>query len=109
MPALRSFRAKDGLAACSRFIGVGRAFCLNPNSEAGMGSARVPRASSGVAPELSSHTLPGISRREKFVGRCFRRDAENHTPEACAPQNTPLCPFSISEFGLKAEIGRAHV
>src|ERR1039458_1033375 len=67
-----------------------------------MGSARVPRASSGVAPELLPHTLPGISRREKFAGRCFRRDAENHTPEACAPRNTPLRPFSISEFGLKA-------
>src|ERR1017187_8477806 len=65
-----------------------------------MGSARVPRASSGVAPELPSHTLAGISRSEKFTGRCFRHDAENLTPEACAPRNTPWRPFSTSEFGL---------
>src|ERR1017187_7251373 len=73
---------------------------LSPNSGIGMGSARVRRPSSGVAPELSSHTLPGISGREWFAGPCFRRDAENHTPEACAPRNTPLRPFSTSEFGL---------
>src|ERR1017187_4206327 len=72
-----------------------------------MGSARVPRASSGVAPELSSHTLPGISGREKFAGRCFRRDAENHTPEACAPRDTPLRPFSTSEFGFN--LNRNHL
>src|ERR1039458_7765700 len=39
---------------------------FNPNSETGMGSARVPRASSGVAPELTSNTLPGISRGESL-------------------------------------------
>jgi hypothetical protein len=37
-----------------------------------------------------------------FVARCFRRDAKNHTPEACAPENTPSCPSSIPEFGIKA-------
>ena len=80
---------------------------LSPNSGIGMGSARVPRASSGVAPELPSHTLAGISRREKFAGRCFRRDAENHTPEACAPRDIPLRPFSTSEFGLILPV--AHI
>ena len=34
---------------------------FNPNSEAGMGSARVSRASSGVAPELWSFTISNIS------------------------------------------------
>ena len=42
-----------------------------------MGSARVPRAGSGVAPE----PLSEADRAE----RSFRRDAENHTPEARAP------------------------
>ena len=51
-----------------------------------MGSARVPRASSGVAPELWSPTISGISGGKKFAGRDFRRDAENHPPEAYAPQ-----------------------
>ena len=52
-----------------------------------MGSARLPRASAGVAPELSSHHLPAIGGGKKLAGRSFRRDAENHTPEACAPRN----------------------
>src|ERR1035437_4597152 len=68
-----------------------------------IGSARVPRASSGVAPELLSHTLPGISGAKKFARRIFRRDAEKHVPEARAPQNAPPNPPSISEFGLKLE------
>ena len=46
------------------------------------GSARVPRAESGVAPD-SSKTQTSA---EKLVEQGFRRDAENHTPEACAPQ-----------------------
>jgi hypothetical protein len=71
------------------------------------GSAHVPRASSGVAPELSSTMLAGIAATEKFVGRGFRRDAENHTPEAHAPRNPRLHPLSISEFGsdLDAQVG----
>jgi hypothetical protein len=48
------------------------------------GSTRVPRVSSGVAPELSSHQLNVFTIEEKLVERSFRRDAENHTPEACA-------------------------
>jgi F1F0 ATPase subunit 2 len=59
---------------------------LTSNLETKMGSARVPRASSGVAPELLPPEVSKISRAENFVERCFRRDAENHTPEARAPQ-----------------------
>jgi len=59
---------------------------LTSNFETRMGSARVPRASSGVAPELLSPAIPGLSSAEKSEGLCFRRGAENHTPEACAPQ-----------------------
>ena len=72
--------------------------------------SRRPRASSGVAPELLSHTIPGISGAKKFAGRCFRRDAENHTPasgskttarrEACAPHWFLPRPFPISDFGI---------
>ena len=67
-----------------------------------MGSARLRRASSGVAPELSFHTIFGIPGAKKFAGRCFRRDAENHMPEACAPQTSPLLPYLMAVFGLKA-------
>ena len=74
---------------------------FSPNSEIGLGSARVPRASSGVAPALSSLTIFEILSEEKFVDRRFRRDAENHTPEACAPRNATSPRYSIPEFGLK--------
>ena len=50
-----------------------------------MGSARVPRAADGVPPVVSSShsslTVWWFSQAEKS----FRRDAANHTPEACAP------------------------
>ncbi len=59
---------------------------LTSNFEKKIGSARVSRASSGVAPELLPPAMSKISRAENFVERCFRRDAENHTPEARAPQ-----------------------
>ena len=65
------------------------------------GSARVPRASSGVAPELASPHLPGIMGGEKLVEPGFRRDAENHTPEARAPRNPKVRPMSVSQFGSK--------
>src|ERR1017187_109015 len=65
------------------------------------GSARVPRASSGVAPELASPHLPGIMGGEKLVEPGFRRDAENHTPEARAPRNPRVRPMSVSQFGSK--------
>jgi ATP-dependent helicase HrpB len=48
-----------------------------------MGSACVPRAESGVAPDSRETKMQS---REKSVQRDFRRDAENCTPEACAPQ-----------------------
>jgi len=62
-------------------------------------SARIPRASSGVAPELSTHHLI-ICRRQKMGGTISAR-RENHTPEACAPKSSPMRPVPPSEFGLK--------
>ncbi|HAB16645.1 MAG TPA: hypothetical protein DCE44_09370 [Verrucomicrobiales bacterium] len=41
-------------------------------------------ASSRDLPQILSQRLIGPG--EKLVGRCFRRDAENNTPEASAPQ-----------------------
>ena len=49
-----------------------------------MGRASVPLAESGVAPDSLGTNL-------KSDEQSFRRDAENHTPEACAPlQITPV-------------------
>src|SRR5277367_6381316 len=45
-----------------------------------MGSARVSRAESGVAPDSAT------TQTEKLDERGFRRDAENSTRDACAPQ-----------------------
>jgi hypothetical protein len=79
-------------------------------SEKENGSARVTRASSGVAPGLLTHLLPGFYGGKKFVEQRFRRDAENHTPEAYAPLTLPSRPLPISQFGfntsgrLKAEL-----
>src|ERR1039458_1430000 len=56
---------------------------FNPDSE--MGSARVPRVSSGVTPELTTAIVSKLSDGEQLAERGFRRDAENHTPEAYAP------------------------
>ena len=55
----------------------------------GAGSARVPRASSGGAPEhstITAYSLSGIGRGDKVGGRSFRRGAANHTPEAYPPR-----------------------
>jgi hypothetical protein len=38
---------------------------------------------------------------KKFVGRDFRRAAENRTPAACAPRATAPHSTSTSEFGFK--------
>jgi hypothetical protein len=38
---------------------------------------------------------------EKLVEPGFRRDAENHTPEARAPRNPRVRPMSVSQFGSK--------
>ncbi|HET7624830.1 MAG TPA: class I tRNA ligase family protein, partial [Verrucomicrobiae bacterium] len=45
-----------------------------------VGSTRVPRAESGVAPDSVE------TQTEKTDKQNLRRDAENNTPEACAPQ-----------------------
>ena len=45
----------------------------------------------------------------KFVERFFRRDAENHTPEACAPRTALSCPSSTSEIGFKRPARAAGV
>ena len=49
-----------------------------------LGTARVPRAVDGVSPSARNHHL---AHRFvwKMVRRSLRRDAANHTPEACAP------------------------
>ncbi len=79
----------------------------NQDSKIGMGSARVSRASSGVAPELSSpHSNLSTAGRKfvaekKFVARSFRRDAENDTPEACAPRIETRRPNSNLKSRLK--------
>jgi type I restriction-modification system DNA methylase subunit len=52
-----------------------------------MGSARVSRAESGVAPDSSAAPI------KKSVKQSFRRDAENDTPEACALQTN--CGFDV--------------
>jgi aminodeoxyfutalosine synthase len=56
-----------------------------------MGSARVPRAGSGVAPESTSDANPTDK---------FRRDAENHTPEARAPRLHLKCFTAIEILHL---------
>jgi alanyl-tRNA synthetase len=55
------------------------------------GSARVPRAVSGVAPETSSSQTFS----EKLVGQTARRDASQSTPEACAPQISGAFAFRL--------------
>ena len=76
---------------------------FDANAEVRMGSARLRRASSGVAPELSSSTIFGLSRGRNFVRQVFRRDAENHTPEARAPRHLPMFPRATSEFGFNPD------
>ena len=72
---------------------------INPNSEIGMvaHAARVPVWA--ARPNLRSHSLSNFGAR-KFVGRDFRRAAENRTPAACAPQAAAPHSTSTSEFGI---------
>jgi hypothetical protein len=77
---------------------------LSPNSEAGLGSARVPQAGSGVAPELWPPTISGIPGGKKFAGCGFRRAAENHAPGADAPQR----PQPGREPGRLAAVGHGN-
>src|ERR1039458_7498249 len=66
----------------------------------GLGSARVPRASSGVAPELSSSIISGISTAKNFVGQDFWRDAKNHTRDAHAPRQSSIVNRKSSGIAL---------
>jgi NAD+ synthase (glutamine-hydrolysing) len=50
------------------------------------GGTRVPHIASGVAPDAS---IKPILSAETAEEQNFRRDAENHTPEACATHNFP--------------------
>jgi ATP-dependent helicase HrpB len=59
-----------------------------------LGSARVPRAESGIAPDSREVK---IEAGEKSVQRDFRRDAENGTRDACAPQSQ----LQITPIGRK--------
>jgi hypothetical protein len=63
-----------------------------------MGSATVPVAESGVAPDSRS---TNISSAQKSDQRSFRRDAENHGRDARAPQN------GIEKIRVVAEAARA--
>ena len=59
-----------------------------------------PRTGLGGTPRPSSHTIFKTCPGKKFVGRCFRRDAENNTPEAGAPyKSPPSIAEPTSEFG----------
>ena len=51
--------------------------------------------------ELSSHIIFRIETVEKFGERCFRRNAENHTPEVYAPRNMSSRPFF--NFGVRVQ------
>ena len=70
------------------------AFTQAERRQLGVGSARVPRAADGVSPLASfshcSFTVWWFSQ----VGESLRRDAANHTPEACAPH------FQLNGYGL---------
>ena len=48
----------------------------------------------------------GIFGARKSGAHCFRRDAENHPPEACAPRNTTAPPVAILEFGFNQSFVR---
>ena len=76
-------------------------FSLDPERRVRKVTARLRHASSGVAPGLSSHHFPGFPGAGNLESRSFRRDAENHTPEAYAPQSLPIFRRSTLEFGLR--------
>ncbi|MFM7412432.1 MAG: NirA family protein, partial [Planctomycetota bacterium] len=61
-----------------------------------VGSARVPRAESGVAPDSRSSNFSEVG--GKLDERDSRRDASNGTPEACAPQ--PGIYFRVELCGI---------
>jgi hypothetical protein len=51
-----------------------------------MGSTSLRRVVCGVAPQTSFHKLLSPNGAEMMVKRSFRRDVENSTRDACAPQ-----------------------
>ena len=75
-------------------------FCVKPNSEVALGSARVPRARLDVPPKPRDSDFPTESIRKEGGKRSFRRDAENRTPEACAPLGTGFAVVKSPDFGL---------
>jgi NAD+ synthetase len=65
------------------------------------GGIRVSRVASGVAPDAS---LKPILSAETAEEQNFRRDAENHTPEACATRDFPAREqqlFSALSLGIR--------
>src|ERR1035437_1838520 len=94
-PRLRSGTTRRASPFCSRVF-AGWGVWLR-------GSARVPRAKSGVAPDSFKTQTDS---EEKSDERSFRRDAENSTPEARSPQpigarlsTFDLRPLSLALFG----------
>jgi hypothetical protein len=58
-----------------------------------------------LAQTFVSHALSDFGAR-KFVGRDFRRAAENRTPAACAPRAAAPHPTSTSEVGFISTRGQ---
>jgi ATP-dependent Clp protease ATP-binding subunit ClpB len=77
---LEQAQRKGDLAKASE-LQYGKIPDLEKKLEAIEGSARVPRAESGVAPDSRSTDIS----EKKSEKQNFRRDAENRTPEARAP------------------------
>jgi len=73
------------------------------------GSARVPRAESGVAPDSLVTQTSSSPTREKSVEPSFRRDADNHTPEAraCQLPRQILRPAPFPPADIRAQISLA--
>lgn len=58
------------------------------------GSARGPRAELGGPPNSLVTPSLSVAREDESVGRSFQRAAENSTPAACAPQDSPQPTFA---------------
>ena len=75
---------------------------LSPNSDTETGSTRVPRVSSGVAPELSSHHLPAIPAQKIGRTRFSARRRKPHAGRVCSPK---LIRAFHSNFGFRVKHG----